>query len=77
MPLNALDHIQLDSPIAVPSTFRFAELAQGTIAASALAAAQLLAFRLEENMASVTTPSGDAVAEFRSERIATLDGQVS
>jgi len=64
-------------PDILPSTFLISELAQTTIGASGLAASQLLSLRTGAPLAKVTVAAEDAVAEFRSEQLGTLDGEVS
>ncbi|KAI5481726.1 L-carnitine dehydratase/bile acid-inducible protein F [Pseudohyphozyma bogoriensis] len=61
---------------ALPSTFDIGALAQATIAASGLAASEVLAIRSGTNGVDVSVDVDDAVAEFRSEQLGTLDGEV-
>lgn len=77
LPSEALSHVQLDgdSGPALPSSFRLGVLAQGSIALSALAAAQVHALRNDSQVAQVRVPLQHAVIEFKSERFYTIDGQ--
>lgn len=75
---NSLASISLTGrPDVLPSTFLISDLAQATIGASALAASQLLSLRTGAPLVQVTLAAEDAVAEFRSEQLGTLDGEVS
>lgn len=74
LPNAALQHLHLPGDDPLPSSFLLGAASQATIGCAALAAAQLLALRTEQEMVDVTVPARDAVAEFRSEHVATLDG---
>ncbi|ORY77253.1 CoA-transferase family III domain-containing protein [Leucosporidium creatinivorum] len=76
LPDDSLKAIALTGQDCLPSSFLLSEVAQATIGASALAAAQLLALRTGAPLVQVTVDSKDAAAEFRSEQLATLDGEV-
>ncbi|MDX2156513.1 MAG: CoA transferase [Hyphomicrobiaceae bacterium] len=73
--LSALDGVALrGSEPALPSTFAVGTLAQATVAASALAAAELWSLRTgRRQLAAVDMRH--AVAEFRSERYLKVEGQ--
>lgn len=77
LPPRSLSAAHLTGTHELPSTFCIAELAQATIAASALAAAQVLAAREGADVTEITVDSKDALAEFRCEAFCTLDGKVS
>ncbi|KAK4704105.1 hypothetical protein P7C70_g2109, partial [Phenoliferia sp. Uapishka_3] len=61
---------------ALPSSFHVTALAQSTIGASALAAAQLFALRSSSALPRISVDAANAAAEFRSEQLTTLDGKV-
>lgn len=77
LPSETLSHVQLDgdSGPALPSSYRLGVLAQGSIALSALAAAQVHALRNDSQVPHVRVPLQHAVIEFKSERFYTIDGQ--
>ncbi|KAK6003420.1 hypothetical protein QM012_009191 [Aureobasidium pullulans] len=77
LPSKALSRVQLEgaSGPALPSSFRLGVLAQGSIALSALAAAQIHALRNDAQVPQVETPLQHAVIEFKSERFYTIDGE--
>jgi hypothetical protein len=68
-------HLEGVSEPALPSSYRIGALAHSTIAASALAAAQLYALRNEVEVPQVDVPLQPAVVEFKSERFYTIDNQ--
>lgn len=74
---DSLTAITLTGRPCLPSSFLVSDLAQATIGASALAASQLLSLRTGAPLAQITLAVEDAVAEFRSEQLGTLDGEVS
>ncbi|BGP21248.1 L-carnitine dehydratase/bile acid-inducible protein F [Rhodotorula toruloides] len=76
LPNAALKHLRLLGDDPLPSGFLLGCAAQATIGVAALAAAQLLALRTGENVVDVAVSARDAVAEVRSEHVATLDGGV-
>lgn len=75
LPQSTLEHLHLPGSDPLPSSFLLGSAAQATIGVAALAAAQLLALRSGEEVEDVAVPVQDAVAEFRSEHVATLDGE--
>ncbi len=72
---DALDHVRLtgEGPV-LPSSFRVADMAQATIAAVGLAAAQAW-FARTGQWQEVTVDRRHAAAEFRSEQLLTIDGR--
>lgn len=76
LPMSALDHVRLDAgPPLLPSSFAVTAAAQASIAASALAAANLWQ-RRGGAWQTVTVPAAHAVAEFRSERYLRVNGEL-
>lgn len=59
---------------ALPSSYKIGILAQGTIALSALAAAQVHALRQDSEVPEVEVSQEHAVIEFSSEKLYTIDG---
>jgi crotonobetainyl-CoA:carnitine CoA-transferase CaiB-like acyl-CoA transferase len=77
LPEQALKSVKLerrDEPV-LPSSFKIGELAQGTIALSALAAAQIHALRAGCAVPKVSVNKTHAAIEFKSERLYVLDGK--
>jgi crotonobetainyl-CoA:carnitine CoA-transferase CaiB-like acyl-CoA transferase len=77
LPNEALNSLSL--PIdaeCLPSSFKVDNLAQSTIAASALAAALFWSARHEHAVPQVTVPAEHSCAEFKSERLYKLDAQL-
>lgn len=75
MPPDALDSVALTGAEPVlPSTFPIGTAAQATIAAAALAAAELYRLRTGKRQ-RVAVPMRDAAVEFRSERYLRIDGK--
>lgn len=64
--------------VVSPSSFKVGQLAQASIASAALIASCIHGFRdpLPDGNRQVTVAVRDAVAEFRIERLATLNGQL-
>ena len=74
LPIEALDRVRLSgSEPALPSSYRVATAAQVSIAATALAAAELWRLRSGES-AAVSVDKRHAAAEFRSERYFSIGG---
>jgi hypothetical protein len=77
LPLTSLSCIRFTGhPETLPSSFRVGTLAQASLGAAALAAAQLLGHRTEEDVGRVSVSADDAAAEFRSEQLGSLNGEV-
>lgn len=78
LPTESLKSLQLpgdtDKP-TLPSSFKVGVLAQGSIALSALLAAQIHAVRSGTSVPTVEVPSKHATIEFKSERLYVLDGK--
>ena len=75
LPAQALAHAQLDTaPPTLPSSFRVADVATATIAAAALAAAELWHVRGGARQ-TVTVDSRHAETEFQSEHFIRIDDQ--
>ncbi|KAF5698899.1 Formyl-coenzyme A transferase [Fusarium mundagurra] len=78
LPPSALDSLELpgdDGTPGLPSSFKIASLAQGTIALSGLLAALIHSQRNQVPVPKVTVPRKHAVVEFKSERLYVLDGK--
>lgn len=77
LPEAALKSLNLNgqSEPALPSSYKIGILAQGVIALSALAAAQVHALRNQTSVPSVEVPLEHAAVEFKSERLYILDGK--
>ncbi|KAI3400413.1 hypothetical protein diail_3430 [Diaporthe ilicicola] len=79
LPSATLSSLQLpgdDGKPQLPSSFKIGILAQSSIALSAIAAAQVEAFRDPTSPPpKVTVPAEHAAVEFKSERLYVLDGQ--
>lgn len=77
LPETSLKSLRLKSHAepTLPSSFKIGILAQGTIALSALAAAQVHALRNRTSVPSVEVPLQHATVEFKSERLYILDGK--
>lgn len=78
LPQDALRSLVLGQDHPCQSTFRVGELASATIGCAALAAAQIIAYRrgTPYKIPQVAVDPQDALTEFMSERMATLNGQV-
>ncbi|MBX9828878.1 MAG: CoA transferase [Xanthobacteraceae bacterium] len=75
LPAGALDHVSLTGgDPALPSSFHVGKMAQVSIAAAALAAAELHRHRTGR-MQRVTVDCRNAAVEFRSERYCRVDGK--
>ncbi|KAF4439688.1 Formyl-coenzyme A transferase [Fusarium acutatum] len=78
LPPNALRSLELpgdDGTPGLPSSFKIASLAQGTIALSGLLAALIHSRRNQIPVPKVTVPRKHATVEFKSERLYVLDGK--
>lgn len=80
LPEEALESLSLpgdehNAPPALPSSYKMGPLAQGTIALTALAAAQVHAVRNKSPVPRVRVPLQHAVVEYKSERVYRLDGK--
>ncbi|KAM0749840.1 CoA-transferase family III [Meredithblackwellia eburnea MCA 4105] len=79
LPCSALTRVSFHGPPEpLPSAFALGTLSQATIAAAALSASIIHAIRTAQSHSPphVSINSADAAAEFRSEQVATLDGEV-
>ncbi|KAF5530112.1 Formyl-coenzyme A transferase [Fusarium mexicanum] len=80
LPSSALQSLQIpgdDGKPALPSSYKFGSLAQGTIALSGLLAALIHSLRNQGPVPKVTAPQKNSVIEFKSERLYLLDGKPS
>ena len=78
LPDDALSSLQLPgSGLGLPSSFKVGDLAQASIALSALAAATLFSSRNQCQVPTVTVSRQHACAEFCSERLYTLNGKAA
>ncbi|RKL39248.1 hypothetical protein BFJ72_g6720 [Fusarium proliferatum] len=78
LPQDALRSLELpgdDGTPGLPSSFKIASLAQGTIALSGLLAALIHSQRNQIPVPKVTVPRKHATVEFKSERLYVLDGK--
>ncbi len=76
LPEDAVSSLQMPgSGLGLPSSFKVGDLAQASIALSALAAAAFLSLRNQCPVPPVTVPREHACAEFCSERLYTLSDQ--
>lgn len=82
LPASLLDRVQFSGSDPLPSTLHLGEFAQALIATTALAASHLHDLRNGTSPNARVEPGprvhvrcDDAVAEFRSEHVATLDGE--
>jgi hypothetical protein len=76
LPAPALESLLLSGyGLGLPSSFKVGPFAQATIALSALAAANIHAYRNDTPVPRVTVPLQHACAEFKSERLYVLDGK--
>lgn len=78
LPAESLGALRLPNDTnnpTLPSSFRIGIIAQGTIALSALLAAQIHALRGGSSVPSVEIPATHASIEFKSERLYVLDGK--
>ncbi|KAG9251297.1 CoA-transferase family III domain-containing protein [Emericellopsis atlantica] len=80
LPVESLESLCLpgdtDNP-TLPSSYKIGILAQGSIALSALAAAQIHSLRARSPMPAVEVPSKHATIEFKSERLYVLDSKIT
>jgi hypothetical protein len=76
LPSGAVTSLQLPNAddIGLPSSYKIGHLAQASIGISALIAAQIGATRNGTSVPAVTVPLRHAVAEYKSERLYTLNG---
>ena len=78
LPTETLASLQLPDDSAtptLPSSFKIGILAQGSIALSALLAAQIHALRTKTAVPTVTVPQKHATVEYKSERLYVLDNK--
>ena len=76
LPAEALQALHLTGRgLGLPSSFKIGELAQTSIALSALTAALIHSIRNRSRVPSVTVPLQHAVIEFKSEQLYTLNGK--
>ncbi|KAI9711781.1 MAG: hypothetical protein M1820_001926 [Bogoriella megaspora] len=76
LPNEALEPLHLPgSGLILPSSFKIADLAQSTIALSALSAALIHSLATNSTIPTVTVPRRHAALEFMSERLYTLNGK--
>lgn len=78
LPESALESLDLpgdDGRPALPSSYKIAALAQGTIALSGLTASLIHSLRNNISMPKVTVPVKHATIEYKSERLYTLDSK--
>ncbi|KAF2233416.1 CoA-transferase family III [Viridothelium virens] len=76
LPVEALVSLSLPGEgLTLPSSFKIGDLAQSTVALSALAAALIYALKTESAVPRVTVPRQHAAVEFNSEKLYTIDGK--
>ncbi|GAA5870041.1 hypothetical protein JCM3774_004343 [Rhodotorula dairenensis] len=78
LPSSLADRVRFSGSDPLPSTLHLGELAQALIATTALAASHLRDLRIGDSdrpPSEIRIRCEDAVAEFRSEHVATLDGE--
>jgi hypothetical protein len=77
LPASSLLRVRFTGSDSLPSSFLLADAAQASIASGALAAAEILALRSGQPLSEISVSAEDAAAEFRSEQLGTLNGEVS
>lgn len=77
LPRDALESLHLHNAdnLGLPSSYKTGHIAQASIGLSALVAAQIGAVRNCTAVPSVTVPLRDACADFKAERLYTIDGK--
>lgn len=78
LPESALASANLpNAKIGLPSSFKIGVLAQSSVALTALLAALIHSVRNKSQIPRITVPGEHAVVEFKSERLYTINGQIS